>query len=64
MFWGTLSDYIGRRPNFFACLLVLCVVSIALALIPTSAYWLLLLLRCIQAAGSASTIALGNSFLS
>jgi len=26
---------------------------------PTSAYWLLVLLRCLQAGGSASTIALG-----
>lgn len=30
-----------------------------LALVPTSDYWLLLLLRGVQAAGSASTIALG-----
>lgn len=59
MFWGTLADRIGRRPIFLACLLVLCLDCIGLALVPTSAYWLLMLLRCIQAAGSASTIALG-----
>ncbi|KAL4070587.1 major facilitator superfamily domain-containing protein [Scleroderma citrinum] len=59
VFWGTMADYVGRRPIFLACLLVLCLASIGLALIPTSAYWLLLLLRCIQAAGSASTVALG-----
>jgi MFS family permease len=59
MFWGTLADRVGRRPIFLACLLVLCLVCIGLALVPTSAYWLLMLLRCIQAAGSASTVALG-----
>ncbi|KAG1828129.1 major facilitator superfamily domain-containing protein [Suillus variegatus] len=59
MFWGTMADRFGRRPIFLACLLVLCLSCIGLALVPTSAYWLLMLLRCIQAAGSASTVALG-----
>lgn len=59
MFWGTMADRIGRRPIFLVCLLVLCLSCIGLALIPTSAYWSLMLLRCIQAAGSASTVALG-----
>lgn len=59
MFWGTMADRIGRRPIFLICLLVLCLSCIGLALVPTSAYWLLMLLRCIQAAGSASTVALG-----
>lgn len=59
MFWGTMADSIGRRPILLACLLVLCLSCIGLALVPTSAYWLLMLLRCIQAAGSASTVALG-----
>ena len=44
---------------FLACLLVLALACIGLARIPTNAYWLLMLLRCLQAAGSASTIALG-----
>lgn len=60
LFWGTLSDHIGRRPIYLACLLVVCLVSIGLALVPTSKYWLLLLLRCLQATGSASAIALGS----
>ena len=60
MFWGTLSDYYGRRPIMFACLASLSLSSVGLALVPTSAYWLLMLLRCLQATGSASTIALGN----
>lgn len=59
MFWGTLADRWGRRPMFLACLLVLSLSCIGLALVPTNAYWLLMLLRCLQAAGSASTIALG-----
>ena len=63
MFWGTISDYYGRRPITAACLLVLSLSCIGLALVPTSAYWLLMVLRCLQAAGSASTIAIGNIYL-
>src|ERR1700683_17825 len=59
MFWGTIADKVGRRPIFIACLLTLCLSCIGLALTPTSAYWLLILLRCLQASGSASTVALG-----
>ncbi|PSR70923.1 hypothetical protein PHLCEN_2v13195 [Hermanssonia centrifuga] len=59
MFWGTLADRWGRRPMFLACMLVLSLACIGLALVPVNAYWLLMLLRCLQAAGSASTIALG-----
>ncbi|GJJ09750.1 hypothetical protein Clacol_003974 [Clathrus columnatus] len=64
MLWGTLSDRIGRRPLFIICLSLLCVSCVGLALVPTNAYWLLLLLRCFQAAGSASTIALGSGTIS
>ena len=63
MIWGTISDYFGRRPTTAACLLVLTLSCIGLALVPTSAYWLLLVLRSLQAAGSASTIAIGIIFL-
>ncbi|PCH33997.1 MFS general substrate transporter [Wolfiporia cocos MD-104 SS10] len=59
MFWGTLADRWGRRPMFLGCMLVLSLTCIGLALTPTNAYWLLMLLRCFQAAGSASTVALG-----
>ncbi|KDQ24734.1 hypothetical protein PLEOSDRAFT_1078768 [Pleurotus ostreatus PC15] len=59
MFWGPIADSYGRRPVFLACLTVLCVSCIGLALVPTSAYWLLMLLRCLQAAGSASTTTTG-----
>ncbi len=59
MFWGTLSDRVGRRPIFLACMMVLSLACVGLARVPTSDYWLLMVLRCLQAAGSASTIALG-----
>ncbi|KAI0931697.1 hypothetical protein AcV5_004875 [Taiwanofungus camphoratus] len=59
MFWGTLADRWGRRPMFLGCMLVLALACVGLALTPTNAYWLLMLLRCLQAAGSASTVALG-----
>ncbi|TFK94393.1 MFS general substrate transporter [Polyporus arcularius HHB13444] len=59
MFWGTLSDRWGRRPMFIGCMVVLCGACVGLALVPTDAYWLLMVLRCLQAAGSASTVALG-----
>ena len=61
MFWGTMSDRWGRRPMFIGCMVVLCGACVGLALVPTNAYWLLMVLRCLQAAGSASTIALGKS---
>ena len=63
MIWGTLSDYYGRRPITAVCLLVLSLSCIGLALVPTTAYWLLMVLRCLQATGSASTIAIGNIYL-
>ncbi|KNZ75019.1 Quinidine resistance protein 2 [Termitomyces sp. J132] len=59
MVWGPISDSQGRRPIFIACLTILVLTCVGLALVPASAYWLLMLLRCLQAAGSASTIALG-----
>lgn len=61
MFWGTSADRWGRRPMFNACMLILCAICIGIAVMPTDAYWLLMLLRCLQAAGSASTVALGTS---
>lgn len=60
MVWGTLSDRRGRRPIMVACQIILSCSCVGLALVPTSDYWLLMLLRCFQAAGSASTFALGR----
>ncbi len=39
--------------------MILCAGSVGLALVPTTKYWLLLLLRCLSGFGSASVIALG-----
>ncbi|KAL1749018.1 major facilitator superfamily domain-containing protein [Schizophyllum fasciatum] len=57
-FWGTMADRYGRRMMFAGCLILLSISCVGLALTPASAYWLLMVLRCVQAAGSASTIAL------
>lgn len=59
MLWGPLSDRVGRRPVFVGCFIILVASCIGLALTPTNAFWLLLLLRAVQAGGCASTIALG-----
>ncbi|OBR06361.1 Major facilitator superfamily [Colletotrichum higginsianum IMI 349063] len=59
MLWGPLSDRYGRRPVFLVCLTVLIGACAGIAVIPTNAFWLLIVLRCLQAAGCASTIALG-----
>ncbi|KAG9094371.1 hypothetical protein FRC06_010876 [Ceratobasidium sp. 370] len=64
MFWGILADRLGRRPVYLMCLTLLLLSCVGLALVPTNAYWLLMVLRCFQAAGSASTIALGAGVIS
>jgi multidrug resistance protein len=59
MLWGPLSDRYGRRPLFLLCILILIASSLGLAVCPESAFWLLMLLRALQAGGCASTVALG-----
>lgn len=59
MVWGPISDFYGRRPTYLICLVILVLSCLGLALVPANAFWLLLVLRCFQAAGCASTIALG-----
>ncbi|KAF5343027.1 hypothetical protein D9758_011113 [Tetrapyrgos nigripes] len=59
MFFGALADYVGRRLIYASCLAILSLSCVGLALCPTDAYWLLMVLRCVQATGSTSTIALG-----
>lgn len=46
---------------YLVCLVILIGSCIGLAVCPTNAYWLLLVLRCVQAGGCASMIALGMS---
>ncbi|EIN07877.1 MFS general substrate transporter [Punctularia strigosozonata HHB-11173 SS5] len=64
MIWGTLADRWGRRPMFLGCMLLLCLSCVGLALVPTNAYWLLVVLRLVQAGGSASTVALAAGVVS
>lgn len=56
-FWGALSDSKGRRITFICTLLIFIAACIGLA--ETRSYAQLLVLRCLQSTGSASTIALG-----
>ncbi|KAG1755287.1 major facilitator superfamily domain-containing protein [Suillus paluster] len=63
MFWGTLADRMGRRPTSLGCLFVLSLACIGLAFVPTSQFWLLMLLRCLQAVGSASTLTIGAGII-
>ncbi|KAG9009630.1 hypothetical protein FRB90_008258 [Tulasnella sp. 427] len=59
MLWGPLADLKGRRSVYLACLSLLTISSLACALVPTSKWWLLLIFRCFQSSGGASTVALG-----
>ncbi|GAA5828306.1 hypothetical protein JCM11251_006187 [Rhodosporidiobolus azoricus] len=56
--WGSLCDSAGRRPVYLACLLIYIGSSLGLAF--TDSYAGLMVLRCVQAAGSASVVALGS----
>lgn len=56
-FWGPLSDTMGRRPIYFFCLVIYIAANIGLAL--SKSYWMMFGFRCLQAAGGASTVAIG-----
>ncbi|KAK4225192.1 MFS antiporter QDR2 [Podospora fimiseda] len=55
--WGPISDAKGRRVAFFCTFLVFLAACIALA--EAKNYVTLLVIRCLQSTGSASTIAIG-----
>ena len=57
-FWGPLSDTIGRRLIFMATFVVYILSNIGLAL--TNKFAALMVLRGVQAAGSAATISIGT----
>ena len=55
--FAAISDSVGRRPTYMFCFIVYVASNIGLAL--TKKYWLLMLLRAIQATGNSATVALG-----
>ncbi|WVQ94439.1 hypothetical protein IAU59_001518 [Kwoniella sp. CBS 9459] len=58
-FFGSMSDSFGRRPIYIATLIVYLGANIGLALCPTDAYWLLLVMRALQATGGSAVISIG-----
>jgi MFS family permease len=63
-FFGALSDSYGRRPVYISTLTLYLGANIGLALCPTSAYWLLLVLRAVQATGGSAVISIGSGTIS
>ncbi|ATY60033.1 Major facilitator superfamily transporter [Cordyceps militaris] len=61
LFWGSLSDTIGRRPVYLYSFSVYIVSNIVLSITPN--FPVLLVFRGLQAAGSASTVSIGNGVI-
>ncbi|CAG8364745.1 unnamed protein product [Penicillium salamii] len=61
-FWGPVSDVRGRRIAYTCTLIVFLGACIGLA--ETKNYATLIVLRCLQSTGSASTIAIGSGVIS
>ncbi|WYZ44731.1 hypothetical protein EsH8_VIII_000047 [Colletotrichum jinshuiense] len=59
MFIGSLADNSGRRPSYVICFVVYIAANIGLALSQNFAS--LLVVRCLQSAGSSSTVALASA---
>ncbi|KAL0944978.1 MFS multidrug transporter [Colletotrichum truncatum] len=59
MFIGSLADNSGRRPAYVICFVVYIAANIGLAL--SKNYASLLIVRCLQSAGSSSTVALASA---
>jgi multidrug resistance protein len=60
-FWGALSDVYGRRVTLMCTFVVFIGAGIGLAL--SNHFYQLLILRCLQSSGSASTIAIGSGMI-
>ncbi|MCJ1355498.1 MAG: hypothetical protein MMC33_005490 [Icmadophila ericetorum] len=56
---GGISDGAGRRPSYIICFVIYLGANIGLAL--QNEYVALAILRCLQSAGSSSTVALANA---
>jgi len=63
-FFGAASDSYGRRPILLLTMVVYMGANIGLALMPTSAYWLLLFLRAVQSTGGSAVISIGAGAIS
>ncbi|KAL2272419.1 hypothetical protein FJTKL_06586 [Diaporthe vaccinii] len=61
LFWGPLSDTIGRRPIYIASFSVYIIANIILSFSPN--FPVLLIARGLQSAGSASTVSIGNGVI-
>ncbi|WWC60087.1 uncharacterized protein I303_102651 [Kwoniella dejecticola CBS 10117] len=60
-FWGAISDVYGRRLTLLCTFVVFLSACIGLAL--SSHFYQLIILRCLQSSGSASTIAIGAGMI-
>ncbi|KAH8586296.1 major facilitator superfamily domain-containing protein [Bisporella sp. PMI_857] len=61
LFWGSLSDTIGRRQIYIYSFLVYIIANIGLSFSPS--FIVLFIFRGLQAAGSASTVSIGNGVI-
>lgn len=62
MFIGDFADKAGRRPAYIVCFAIYIAANIGLAL--QNNYAALFVLRCLQSAGSSTTIALSSGVVS
>lgn len=58
LFWGSISDALGRRPIYIASFAVYIISNIGLSFSPN--FTILMVFRGLQAAGSASTVSIGK----
>ncbi|KAH6658569.1 major facilitator superfamily domain-containing protein [Truncatella angustata] len=59
--WGSFADALGRRPIYIASFSVYILANIALSFSPN--FIVLIVFRGLQAAGSASTVSIGNGVI-